>query len=100
MNARETLIEFDAILAAGIYARNTTLEELFGTGQDVDKARDFNDSMPSTRVAVSLKAHYHRDITVTVSISGLRMTFTILTPWRLLCLIAMLFLLIRPPGTR
>ena len=61
MNARETLIEFNAILAAGIYARNTTLEELFGTGQDVDKARDFNDSMPSTRVAVSLKAHYHRD---------------------------------------
>ena len=59
MNVRETLIEFNEILANGIHARDTTLEELFGTGEDVGKARDFNDAM--TRVAVSLKAHYHRD---------------------------------------
>jgi hypothetical protein len=61
MNARETLIEFNEILANGIYERNTTLEELFGAGENVGKARDFNDAIPSIRVAVSLKTHYHRD---------------------------------------
>lgn len=61
MNVRETLIEFNEILANGIAARNATIEELFGTGHDVDKARNFNDSMPSIRVAVSIKTHYHRD---------------------------------------
>jgi hypothetical protein len=64
MSTREFLIELNEIVARELAARNMTkteFTELLGGGEDYSKARDFTDGMPSTRVAVSLKEHYHRN---------------------------------------
>jgi hypothetical protein len=59
IGAREMLIELNETLANAIATRNITLTDLMGL--DVNEAREFSDGMPSTRVAVTLKTHYHRD---------------------------------------
>ncbi|QNJ90050.1 hypothetical protein HZU40_17215 [Mycolicibacterium fluoranthenivorans] len=64
VSTREFVIELNEMIARELLARNMTaakLDELLGGGKDYDKARQFTDGMPSTRVAVSLKEHYHRD---------------------------------------
>lgn len=59
INARETCIELKGVLDKITAAMNTSFVDLLE--RDPNKLRDFNDGMPSTRVAVSLKEHYHRD---------------------------------------
>ncbi|CQD20029.1 hypothetical protein BN000_04734 [Mycobacterium europaeum] len=64
VSAREFAIELNEMVTRDLVGRNMTsakFNELLGGGQDYDKARQFTDGMPSTRVAVSLKEHYHRD---------------------------------------
>ena len=66
LSAREVWIELNEIIARELAVRDMTkaeFTELLGSGEDEDysKARDFTDGMPSTRVAVSLKEHYHRN---------------------------------------
>jgi hypothetical protein len=64
VSTREFVIELNEMIARDLVARNMTaaeLDELLGGGKDYDKARQFTDGMPSTRVAVSLKEHYHRN---------------------------------------
>jgi hypothetical protein len=64
MAAREILIELNELIARELISRDMTnaeLAELLGGREDVSKARGFSDGMPLTRVAVSLKAHYHRN---------------------------------------
>jgi hypothetical protein len=64
MSAREVLIELNEIIARELTMRNMAnaeFTELLGGGEDPSKARDFSDGMPSTRVAISLKEHYHRN---------------------------------------
>lgn len=64
MSTREVLIELNETIAREIASRNITkaeFTELLGGGEDVSKARNFSDGMPSTRVAVSLKEHYQRN---------------------------------------
>lgn len=59
MNALEQVIELEEVLRKTTAPINTSLVELLES--DRAKLRDFNDRMPSTRTAVSLKTHYHRD---------------------------------------
>jgi hypothetical protein len=59
INAREMFHELNGAIAAATTAANTTIGDV--VGRDRTKARDFNDMMPSTRVAVSMKVRYHRD---------------------------------------
>ena len=64
MSTREVLIELNEPIARETASRNMTkieITELLGGGENVSKARNFSDGMPSTRVAVSLKEHYHRN---------------------------------------
>jgi hypothetical protein len=64
LSGREVLIELNEIIARELAVRNMTKAEfleLLGGGEDYSKARDFSDGMPSTRVAISLKEHYHRN---------------------------------------
>lgn len=64
LSAREMLIELNEMVARELAVREMTIAEfteLLGGGVDYSKARDFTDGMPSTRVAVSLKEHYHRN---------------------------------------
>jgi hypothetical protein len=64
MSTREVLIELNEPIARETASRNMTkieFTELLGGGENVSKARNFSDGMPSTRVAVSLKEHYHRN---------------------------------------
>jgi hypothetical protein len=61
MSVREVLIELNEILVRELAAREVGITELLGGGEDNSKARNFSDGMPSTRVAVSLKTHYHRN---------------------------------------
>jgi hypothetical protein len=57
VSASEVYAELNKILAAGI-AERVELEELF---PEVNDARRFTDGMPSTRVAITIKTHYHRN---------------------------------------
>jgi hypothetical protein len=58
INAAEAFVELNTSLKAGMLRSGLEPEQFFPTPQD---ARRFNDGMPSTRVAVSLKTHYHRN---------------------------------------
>ena len=55
--ANEVYHELNEILATGI-ADRIELQDLF---PEVDDARRFTDGMPSTRVAITIKTHYHRN---------------------------------------
>lgn len=59
VNARELNIELGEMLAAITTPMKTSIGQLLD--HDRAKMRDFTDRMPSTRVAVSLKAAYHKD---------------------------------------
>jgi hypothetical protein len=59
INAWETRIELKGVLDEITAALNISFVDLLE--RDRSKARDFNDGMPSTRVAVSLRERYHRD---------------------------------------
>lgn len=59
VNARELNIELGETLAAITTPMKTSIGQLLD--HDRAKMRDFTDRMPSTRVAVSLKAAYHKD---------------------------------------
>jgi hypothetical protein len=59
INARETCIELKDVRDKMTAAINTSFAGLLEG--DRSKLRNFNDGMPSTRVAVSLKERYHRD---------------------------------------
>jgi hypothetical protein len=59
VNARELNIELGEMLARATTATNTSIGQLLD--HDRTKLRNFTDRMPSTRVAVSLKAAYHKD---------------------------------------
>ena len=59
INARELQIELGEVLARATTAMRTSIGVLLE--YDRAKLRDFCDRMPSTRVAVSLKAAYHKD---------------------------------------
>ncbi len=59
VNAREMSIELIDALTSLTMPMGTSIGELLD--YDRDKLRDFCDSMPSTRVATSLKERYHRD---------------------------------------
>jgi hypothetical protein len=59
VNARELEIELGEALARATTAMNTSIGKLLD--YDRTKLRNFTDRMPSTRVAVSLKAAYHKD---------------------------------------
>jgi hypothetical protein len=58
INAAEVLIELNEYLAAGVHRSGLDLLQLFPTPEN---ARRFTDGMPSTRVAVSLKTHFHKN---------------------------------------
>lgn len=59
VNARELEIELGDKLARMTTAMKTSIGQLLD--DDRTKLRNFTDRMPSTRVAVSLKAAYHKD---------------------------------------
>jgi hypothetical protein len=59
VNAREMSIELIDALISLTTPMGTSIGELLDYNRD--KLRDFCDSMPSTRVATSLKERYHRD---------------------------------------
>ena len=59
VNARELEIELGDIVARATTAMKTSIGELLD--YDREKLRNFTDRMPSTRVAVSLKAAYHKN---------------------------------------
>jgi hypothetical protein len=59
INARETCIELKDVLDRATSAMDKSFVDLLEG--DRAKLRDFNDRMPSTRVAVSIKAAYHTD---------------------------------------
>ncbi|MGB9222769.1 hypothetical protein [Mycobacterium sp.] len=59
VNALEQVIELEEVLRKTTAPLSTSLVELLES--DRAKLRDFTDRMPSTRTAVSLKTHYHRD---------------------------------------
>jgi hypothetical protein len=59
VNARELEIELGDMLTRMTMAMNTSIGQLLD--YDRTKLRNFTDRMPSTRVAVSLKAAYHKD---------------------------------------
>jgi hypothetical protein len=64
MSTAEFSRELTELLALELAARDMTKAdalELLGAGKDLSRARDFTDGMPSVRVAVSLKTHYHRN---------------------------------------
>lgn len=65
VNAVEMYGEMNRLVAACLDRNGVWLNDLFpvadGKPVDVQAARDFTDGMPSTRVSVSLKAHYHRN---------------------------------------
>lgn len=64
LSAREVLIELNEMIARELSVRNMTKAEftaVLGGGEDYSKARCFSDGMPSTRVAISMKEHYHRN---------------------------------------
>lgn len=64
MSACEVFHELNAALSEVIGVRGITQDELLallGNGEDKDKARNFTDGMPSSRVAISLKGVYHRN---------------------------------------
>ena len=56
--ARELLIEFQNILPPALAARRLTLEQL---GPDLEAARAFIRSMPSTEVSIEMKTAWHRN---------------------------------------
>jgi hypothetical protein len=56
--ARELLIEFQNLLPRALAARALTLEQL---GPDLESARAFIHSMPSTEVSIELKTAWHRN---------------------------------------
>lgn len=58
INAAEAYVELNTVLKAGVVRSGLDPKQLFPTPQD---ARRFSDGMPSTRVAVSLKTHYHEN---------------------------------------
>lgn len=57
VSANEVYAELNEILATGI-ADRIELQDLF---PEVNDARCFTDGMPSTRVAITIKTHYHRN---------------------------------------
>jgi hypothetical protein len=57
VSAAEVYVELNEILAHGI-ADQVSLGDLF---PEVSDARNFTDGMPSTRVAITIKTHYHRN---------------------------------------
>ncbi|BBX83551.1 hypothetical protein [Mycolicibacterium aubagnense] len=59
VNARELEIELGHMVERLTAPMGTSITQLLN--DDRAKARDFTDRMPSTRVAVSLKAAYHKD---------------------------------------
>ena len=59
VNARELDIELGEVVARATTAMETSIGAL--VDYDRTKLRDFTDCMPSTRVAVSLKAAYHKN---------------------------------------
>jgi hypothetical protein len=59
VNARELEIELGEVVARATMAMKTSIGKLLD--YDRTKLRNFTDRMPSTRVAVSLKAAYHKD---------------------------------------
>lgn len=59
VNANEMNVELNEALTRVTSAMNTTIGTLLD--HDRTKLRDFADSMPTTRTAVSLKERYHRD---------------------------------------
>lgn len=59
INAREMCIELIDVITKATMAMGTSIGALLD--YDRGKLRDFSDRMPSTRVAVSLKAAYHND---------------------------------------
>lgn len=59
INAREMFHELNRAITSATAAANTMIGDV--VEGDRTKARDFNDTMPSTRVAVSLKERYHRN---------------------------------------
>jgi hypothetical protein len=58
VNANEAYAELNEYLATGVHRSGLNLLQLFPTPED---ARRFTDGMPSTRVAVSLKTHFHKN---------------------------------------
>jgi hypothetical protein len=58
VNAVEMYGELNRLVKACLDRNALDLKQLFPTPQD---ASDFTDGMPSTRVAVSLKTHYHKN---------------------------------------
>jgi hypothetical protein len=58
ISAAEVYTELNEYLAAGVARSGLDLLQLFPTPED---ARRFSDGMPSTRVAVSLKTHFHKN---------------------------------------
>ena len=58
VSAREILIEINEHLSTGLERRKVSLEDAFPTPLDIRRAMD---SMPSSDVAITLKAAYHRD---------------------------------------
>jgi hypothetical protein len=58
MSAAEMYVELNEMVANAPALRDTDLADVL---PDVATARNFTDGMPSTRVAVSLKAYLHRD---------------------------------------
>jgi hypothetical protein len=59
VNGLEMSNELIDILTSLTMPIGTSIVEMLDS--DLDKLRDFSDSMPSTRVAVSIKERYHRD---------------------------------------
>lgn len=58
INAAEAYVELNEYLKAGVDRSELDPLQMFPTPAD---ARRFSDGMPSTRVAVSLKTHFHRN---------------------------------------
>jgi hypothetical protein len=58
INANEAYNELNTYLKAGVDRSGLEPLQLFPTPED---ARSFSDGMPSVRVAVSLKTHYHKN---------------------------------------
>lgn len=57
VSAAEVYVELNERLARGI-ADRVDVQDLF---PEVSDARNFTDGMPSTRVAITIKTHYHRN---------------------------------------